>query len=200
MMRKIRIPGIFLALIPAVLALVGTAAGAAEFSADMIQKANGQVVKGRVFVKGNDFRQEMTVQGRTQTMIFKKDRNVVWMLMPENRMYMEMNGSSGAAGMSRTDPGELARSAERKYLGKETVNGYVCDKYRYMHRDASQGTTLQWISKKLNFPVKTETGGKSGRMVVEYRNIKEGRQPASLFRVPEGYRKMSMPGMPGMGR
>jgi len=199
MTQKNKMSTIYFAFISAALILMGPVMlNAAEFSADMIQSAGGRTFKGRVFVKGDDFRREMNMQGRTHTMIFRKDSGKLWMVMPENHMYMEMG--SQAAGMPGTDPDKLSESAEKKYLGKETVNGYVCDKYRYVSHNAAGGTTLIWMSRKLKFPVKTVSEGKSGRVEMEYRNIKEGKQPASLFRVPKGYRKMSMPGMPGMRR
>jgi hypothetical protein len=33
-------------------------------------------------------------------------------------------------------------------------------------------------------------------ILIEYKNIREKRLPDSLFTIPAGYRKMSMPGMP----
>jgi outer membrane lipoprotein-sorting protein len=55
-----------------------------------------------------------------------------------------------------------------------------------------------WISEKLNFPIKTEMEGSSGSMSMEYKNIQEKKIPDSLFNVPAGYQKMSMPSMPKM--
>jgi hypothetical protein len=45
-----------------------------------------------------------------------------------------------------------------------------------------------------------EMDGQSGHMFMEYRNIREKTVPASLFNIPGGYQKMSMPMMPGMPR
>lgn len=100
--------------------------------------------------------------------------------------------------MAPVDPDEIDKMGEKKYLGKEKVNGYMCSKYRYILHDKSSGTAIYWISKKLNFPVKMEMDGQSGHMVMEYRNISEKTVPASLFNIPDGYQKMSMPMMPGM--
>ena len=117
--------------------------------------------------------------------------------MPDLRMYMEMS-AGGQENIAPPTPEEMENMAEKKYLGEEKVNGYKCKKYRFTPRDPSVGATTMWISKKLNFPIKTEMKGSSGPMSMEYKNIQEKKIPDSLFNVPAGYQKMSMPTMPKM--
>jgi outer membrane lipoprotein-sorting protein len=57
------------------------------------------------------------------------------------------------------------------------------------------GTLTQWISKKFNYPIKTEYKSSSGSMLTEYKNIQEGNVKDSLFEVPGDYMLMSVPGM-----
>ena len=135
--------------------------------------------------------------GQKQITIFRKDKNVVWVLMPAQMMYMEMQAGS-QQNMAPVDPDEIDKLAEKKYLGKENVNGYVCSKYRYSFHDKSSGTAIYWISDKFNFPIKMQAQGTSGTMSMEYRNIQEKTVPASLFNIPGGFQKMSMPMMPGI--
>lgn len=178
---------------------MGTAVtgNAAEFSADMIQKSPMGNTNGKVFVKGENLRQEMNMGGQNQIMIFQKDKGVVWILMPGQRMYMEM-AAGGQQNMATPTPEEMEKMGDKKDLGEEKVNGYKCKKYRYTSNDPSVGTTTMWISKKLNFPIKTEMEGSSGPMSMEYKNIQEKKLPESLFKIPAGYQKMSMPSMPNM--
>ncbi len=176
---------------------IAVSGNAAEFSADMIQKSPMGNTNGKVFVKGENFRQEMNMGGQNQIMIFQKDKGVVWILMPGQRMYMEM-AAGGQQNIAPTTPEEMEKMGDKKYLGKEKVNGYKCKKYRYTSNDPSVGTTTMWISKKLNFPIKTEMKSSSGPMSMEYKNIQEKKLPDSLFKIPAGYRKMSMPSMPNM--
>jgi len=170
---------------------------AAEFSADMIQKSPMGNTNGKVFVKGENLRQEMTMGGQNQIMIFQKDKGVVWVLMPDLKMYMEMP-AGGQQNMAPPTPEEMEKIGDKKDLGEEKVNGYKCKKYRYTSNDPSVGNTTMWISKKLNFPIKTEMDGSSGPMSMEYKNIQEKKLPDSLFKIPAGYQKMSMPSMPNM--
>jgi hypothetical protein len=55
----------------------------------------------------------------------------------------------------------------------------------------------QWISTKLQYPVKMIIEGQKGRMVRELKNIKETKLSKSLFQLPAGYQKMNIPGMSG---
>ncbi len=172
---------------------------AAEFSADMVQTVPHAVQKGKFVVKGNNFRQEMDMQGQKQITIFRQDKGVVWVLMPEAKMYMEMSSAAQAENLPQVDQQKIEQMAEKKYLGKQTVNGYACETYQYIYHDKSMGTMTQWFSKKLNFPIKMEMQGPSGHMTTEYKNISEKSPSNALFEIPAGYQKMGMPGMmPGM--
>jgi hypothetical protein len=125
------------------------------------------------------------------------DKGVTWSLMPEDKMYMEMPG----IGKEATDPEiekKIKDMAEKKSLGKEKISGYVCEKYQYIYHDKSLGVLTQWFSKRLNYPIKTEYKTESYHMLIEYKNIKEGRIADSLFEIPSGYQKMQLPMMPGM--
>jgi hypothetical protein len=48
---------------------------------------------------------------------------------------------------------------------------------------------LTWIAKGLNIPIKT--AAEDGSWSMEYKNIQAGKQPDSLFEVPEGFTKFS---------
>jgi len=170
---------------------------AADITADMIHKSSMGSFSGKMFLKGNNLRQEMNIAGEKQITIFRKDKGVVWILMPKQTMYMEMSADS-QKNMAPVDPDELGKMGKKTFLGKEKVNGYMCSKYHYTFNDPSMGDAIYWISEKLNFPVKMEMDGPSGPMVMEYRNIQEKSVSDALFNIPSGYQKMSMPMMPGM--
>lgn len=165
----------------------------AEFSADMHMKSEETEFEGKVYIKGNMQRQEGTRMGQDFVTIIRLDKGVLWNIMTGEKMYMEMAIPEG----TQNDPGmqEKAKDiAEIRHLGEETVNGYTCEKYEYVFHDKSRGTMTQWFSKELGYPVKMVH---SSGMVIEYRNIKEGNLADSLFEIPAGFTKFTMPGMPG---
>ena len=191
-LKLVTVLGIFILLIG-----FSSMALAAEFSADLIIDNPQGKFTGKVYVKADKIRQEFLKQDMKQVIILRLDKGVTWSLMPENKMYMEMPG----IGKEASDPEiekKIKDMAEKKSLGKEKINGYVCEKYQYIYHDKSLGILTQWFSKRLNYPIKTEYKAAAYQMLTEYKNIKEGRIADSLFEIPSGYQKMQLPMMPGM--
>ena len=170
---------------------------AADFQAEMVQTTQGMEIKGKIYVKGNKSRVDMNMMGQQTQTISRLDKQTVWLVHPNQGFYMEMPVNPGSPELLRDDA-ELKKYASKKKVGTETVNGYKCDKYEITYHDASLGKMTTWISKKLNFPVKVIQKGPQGESTVEYRNIKTGNVPDSLFELPPGMQKMQMPGMGGM--
>ena len=186
--------GMVFALVAGVIVCLSGSSIAAEFTADMLLKQAGETITGKVYVKGDKTRQEYLQRGEKLVMIRRLDKGIVWVLMPKEKIYMEKSSREGAASDPQLDQ-TIKDKVVKKYLGKEEVNGYTCEKYQYIYHDTSQGTLTQWFSKKLNYPIKSEYKSPSGYMLTEYKNIKEGKVADALFEVPGDYAKMSMPGM-----
>ncbi len=164
---------------------------AAEFSADMVSVSKGQTMNSKVNFGTDKWRSEFQKEGTKMITIVRADKNVVWMVMPAQNSYMEMAlTNEHKMGMTKKAPGEISR----KKLGAETVNGMVCDKYEVTYTN-KEGTTkmYQWLSTRDMIPVKSQAA--DGSWSMEMKNIKTGKQPISLFSVPAGYSKMSLPGM-----
>lgn len=174
----------------AVVIMMAVPAQATEFSATVVSKAEGAVMQGKVFVKGDKMRNEMDMDGETNITILRLDKQVAWIAMPEEKMYMEMPLTPEMQKkMMLKDPADRAKM---KHLGTETVNGFESDKYEI---DLThEGQTIKqyiWIAKKLDMPIKSETS--DGAMSMEYRDIKMGGVADAVFEMPQGYQKMEMP-------
>ena len=170
---------------------------AAEFSADFIRAAEGKKFTSRVYVKGKMRREEMMEDGKLAVInIARLDKGVSWTLMPDQKMYMEISLEGTKVG-AMEDIEEMEARAKMKIVGKETVNGYACEKRQYQGQ--REGLMTVWYSPKLNYPVKIHVMplGGEGEMTMDYRNIKVGKIPDSKFEIPSGYSKFAMPGMPG---
>ena len=171
--------------------LFGTAS-AFEFSADMIMSASGQVMKGKIFMKDKKIRMEN--QGQPGYNIVRSDKNLMWMVMPSSKSYMEMK--SDPSNKPRTEekvPGEISR----KKIGSEKIDGHPTDKYEITYTNKGKTDKIyQWMATDINFPIKT--AAVDGSFTQEYKDIKIGGQSDSLFEVPSGYKKMAMPSMPQM--
>ena len=98
--------GIFAALVSSL--LLGGAALAAEFSADMVMKSpDGETMAGKVFVKAGKVRQEFDNDGEKMVTILRPDKKLSWVLMVEEKAYMEMKMKPSAedpALIEKADP------------------------------------------------------------------------------------------------
>ncbi len=184
MKNNITFASVFAAII-----LTAATALAADFSADMVHTSKAGIVKQKLFISNDKSRME-TAEAIS---IIRPDKKVMWMLMPQQKMYMEQSlDPSNIPATSEKYAGEI----ERTLVGKEAVDGRMTDKYRIVYTAAGTKTTVyQWFAPDLGIPVKTAS--EDGSWMMEYKNIKVGSQPDSLFELPAGYSKMSLE-MPSM--
>jgi hypothetical protein len=165
---------------------------ALEFSADQITKSDGDTITSKIYMKDKKFRVETSSQPGYS--ITRQDKNTMWIVMPEQRSYMEMTFNPTLK--PKVDE-KFTDEISRKLIGSENVNGHLSDKYEITYKEKNEVQRVyQWIAKDINFPIKT--AAVDGSWSSEFKNIKIEKQPDNLFEVPSGYQKMSMPSMPGM--
>jgi outer membrane lipoprotein-sorting protein len=171
-------------------------AQAAEFSAVIINRMESQETQGKIYMKGEKMRREFADGEQVGIVIVRPDKKVMWMLMPAQKTVMEMPFSKGSLEKMMGMPKD--QKVEKKLLGTETVNGYETEKYETTVKGPGKPIKHHvWESKKLGVPIKMVS--LDGKFSMIYQNIKEGGVPDTLFEIPPGYEKMTMPaGMPGM--
>ena len=167
-----------------------------EYSADTIMEYGEGTMKGKVYIAPGKERSEMNAGAGKMVNITRKDKKVTWMLMAEDKMYMETKHS--AAAPSKDDLS--AYKIEQTVVGKETMNGVETTKSKIIMtgKDGSKMGGFMWMSKE-NIMVKMDTvsieKGEKNRFKTELTNIKIGKQDPALFEIPPGFAKMDMPGM-----
>ncbi len=160
---------------------------AEDFSADMINVADGQTTQAKLYVSGKKSRVEMG----PVIAISRMDKNVAWVLMPEQNMYMEQ--PVDLKRVPKTDR-EMSGEISRASLGMENVNGNACEKFQVVYVDQSgKQSVYQWVETSSNFPLKVQAV--DGSWSVEYQNLNRASQPGTLFEIPAGYQKFEMPSM-----
>lgn len=163
---------------------------AQEFSADVNSSTMGQRVSGRIYNAPGKAR----LEANGVTTIARIDKGVAWVLMPEQKAYMEMplSSSSVVAGSDKM-PGEI----ERKLIGQETLDGKLADKYYIVYTTAGKTQAIySWILPDSGIPMKTVA--EDGSWQIEYKNITVGPQADNLFDVPSDYSKFAMPSIKDM--
>lgn len=169
---------------------------AAQFSADMVQTAGGMTQTMRYYMGDQKIRTEVKDEsGQAMASIIDLKERKMLQLMPADKMYMEFPLGDETASWTWSEDNKNAEQLyEMKRISTENVNGYACDKYDLIPKKAGLEKSTTWVAKKLGYPIRTVGKGFS----MELKNIREGAQPDSLFVVPKGYQKMSMPGF-GVG-
>jgi hypothetical protein len=182
-----------------------------DFSGDIVDTTNGNnTTKAKIYATKDKIRFEPQSEGRNNTaVIVNFATHTSDALMPDRKMYMELNQSQ-TPGMQQWNrelfrPGDASDACAEwmklpsnhgstcKNLGSETVNGRSTIKFQGTNAEGKTG--YAWVDKKIAFPIKWQEENDTWEM----RNIKEASQPASLFEIPPGYQKFQMPGhMQGM--
>ena len=169
-----------------------------EYSADQVIEAEAGAMKTRIYSTPTKERREMNQGGMSMIMIVRLDKKMIWNLMPEDKMYMEMamKESSDKTDMS-------AYKIEQTPLGQETLDGQSMNKSKIVmtHSSGSKMGGFMWTTKdgilaKID-AIAVDKGNKD-RFKMTQTNIKVGKQPADLFEIPEGFQAMNMGGMGDM--
>jgi hypothetical protein len=185
--RKWSLLGVFLGTM---LLLWAGLAQAAEFSATMITKAGGMELPGKVYVKGDKMRNEIQASGHPIINIMRPDKKLVWIIMPQQKAYMEMPIHPGTRQQMMTLTEK--QKAKMKKVGSETIDGYTCEKYETtMDQQGRPMKVYMWIATDLGVPIKV--AAEDGSFTMEYKDIKPGEIADSQFEAPQEYKKMKMP-------
>lgn len=138
------------------------------------------------FQDGNKIRVEMKLPEGQSISIMRMDKQVIWILLPAQSMYMEQQLTQDQ--VEKYQPGTNFMSKAKK-VGQEKVLGYNCDIYQYVE---GKTTSLSSIAVGKGILLKSKVTSPKGNVTIEATAIKEGIQPASLFELPAGYKKFSM--------
>lgn len=200
-MRKLAVAVLFAVLVSLAVAQIP---GATPFTGELTMKGKGgHDMNGKVYFSGSKMRWDMNAAGHSSIMINDTNNKVSYMIMPEQKMYMEMRAGQHNP-MQRGPKMDTLKSYDPnnpcaanpdmtcQKVGSESVNGRNTD--HWIFTDKKNNSTMNvWIDKNIHFPIRTQ----SNEMQMDLTNIKEGMPSASLFEVPAGYKKFDMGAMMG---
>jgi len=130
---------------------------------------------------------QMKQMGMDRTVVIHRSaENKTYMIYPGLKSYCVISAAK-ADGTGETKPPKI----ERTEVGKETVEGHPCVKYKLtMTMDGGRKVDmLVWQAADLNqFPIKTEATHDNTTITTVFRDIKMTRSDASLFQVPAGFK------------
>jgi hypothetical protein len=179
------------AIIVTILFLWAGLTQAAEFTANVVTKSGGKEIPGKVYVKGQKARHEIKIAGQTNIQILRPDKNLIWVVIPQQKAYMEMPLTRESQEKMFLNVTEKQK-AKMKKVGTETVNNFACDKYETTLTHQGKPTKFYiWIATDLGTPIKL--AAQDGSFSSECKDIKTGGVSDSLFEPPQGYKKIKIP-------
>ncbi len=188
-----------------------------DFSADSVTRISGMgapptpgaapgqpmEITGKMYQSGEKSRQDVNMGAMQNVVINRRDKKVVWTIMPSTKSYMEFNADDPKVA-KKEDFQSFWKNHDAKLekIGKEDVNGVETTHSKVTIASVTpEGHAFQgevWLSKD-NIPMRMKTSpSHGGEVVMELKNVKIGKQDAALFELPEGYNKMQMPDLSGL--
>ena len=156
-----------------------------DFSAEIVTKNNAGTFEGKIYSAKDKTRMDMP----QSSVITRLDKNVVWILMPSEKMYIEQPIKPENTAMK---PGKLPGETRRELVATEKVNGQNTEKFKITYSAGGKTETIfQWIAKDSGIPIKTSA--LDGKWSYEYKDIKTGSQNTALFELPKDYAKFTIP-------
>jgi len=171
------------------------AAAAVEYSADYIMESAAGAVRGHIYsAPGVERREDVMDGGATMVTIRRDDKKALWMLMPSERMYMEIKAGQPSAGPPRA-PSPEEYQTQMTTEGREEVAGVMTTKSKVIMTaaDGSKMGGFWWTTDDgivVKMDVLSVDKGEKLRMKRELSNIQVGAQQPDLFEIPADYTTM----------
>lgn len=156
------------------------------FTADMIQKIGNETIEGKLFVKGNQYRMDLTEEGEKLSILVDDESGKTTIVIHSQKSAQEI-ASSSLQSLSN-NPFESYKTLLEKYSskekGSETIDGYKCKEIEIYEED--QDLMTAWVSEKLDWPLKISLK-RQPPWETELKNIEVKDLKEDLFQVPKGY-------------
>ncbi|NOY09256.1 MAG: DUF4412 domain-containing protein [Spirochaetes bacterium] len=189
--------------------------GQTNFEGKIVFQVNDEGVNQQMsyLVKGSKFRIEPKETQGQSIMLFDNDTRIMTILMPSQKMYMELPMDS--KGMNDNNETEyFVKTGESK-----KIKGYACDKFKFKDKD---GEGSAWMTKELGgflflndpeskqesgwqkaiveegyFPMEVYKKDASGDNISVFKivELKSMDLDNTLFNVPAGFKKLDMSGI-----
>jgi hypothetical protein len=153
-----------------------------QCSVEQTVTTSGASHKTKLFMDGEKMRMEINAQGMDMISIVRKDKKLVYTLMPAQKMYMEIP-------FNQESVKEVWKDPEAKFVavGTENIKNQACTKYKLTLKADEY---FLWVNPTTKLPVRQSSA--DGKTVIDWDSFKPGPQAADLFELPADYKKMGM--------
>jgi hypothetical protein len=121
--------------------------------------------------------------------ISRPDKKENYMVYPGLKAYAVVTEQSSGA---QQDSPAKEPDIQRTEIGKETVEGHACTKYKVVIKDDTdkEHQSTIWAAKDLNnFPIKMETVNSGVPVTITYKNVRLEKPDEALFTPPADFKR-----------
>lgn len=157
-----------------------------NFSADLIIREENRQIEGKIFVKGNRYRMNLSGEGEEISLIVDRETGKTNILVHAEKGYQKIQNTSlkSLSGNPFELLKDLVDEYESREVGSQPVNDYECSEIE-IYAGKKKLMTF-WESDKLGWPIKIiPEMGKFEK--AELKNIKEEDVDEAMLEVPEDY-------------
>lgn len=156
-------------------------------SYDYIVTSKDTTLNGKVWWEGSKVKTDSVMEG--QHIITIVDGNTLYSYFPEENRAMKMTYDQQSQQKTKTpvDYTKDELSPDKYKIVETTVyEGVECKVIEATGADGKEQSKM-WVRRDYGIPIKIESTDSSGeKSVLEYKNLKVGKQPADTFQLPAG--------------
>ena len=163
--------------------LWANAVSAVEYTVDRVVFENGHRLRATLFCSTDMWRIEHNATGPVNVTIVRKDKGVIWLLMPRTRHFVTLPFESDKGPTCQRD---LTTEQRRERIGTEILQGHHTTVSEVTVREGSEDVTYyEWRAEDVQIPLRLAR--KDGRWLIDYKNLRITHLSSQLFELPSGY-------------
>jgi len=150
-------------------------------------------MSGKMWLAGKKMKSEMKMDNMTMITLIDGDNNVAYTYNPAQGMAIKVPIDNNLKTADTPDKfTKNVDAAKLKEIETTTYEGVKCRVVLSQDADGKTQTKM-WIREDYGIPMRVEvTGADGSQMVMMYKNLKVGAQPADVFQLPTGVKMMDM--------
>lgn len=152
---------------------------------DYVMTMKGNQMTGKVWMAGKKMKSETMMDHQKMITILDGETNVVYNYFPDQQTAMKLTFDPNMAAKTPDQYGKEVDDAQVKILETTTYDGVKC-KVLLVEEKQDQAKTKMWVREDYGIPLRVEVTESGDTMVMEYKNMKIGPQPADTFTLPAG--------------
>ncbi|MFH1066914.1 MAG: DUF4412 domain-containing protein [bacterium] len=157
------------------------------YSVEIAYSSNGEKRNSKYFFSNRSYRVETRYDDKDIITLFDAAKNRAYTVFPNQKAYLSTQMATDVS-----EPFAPPSNAQWRLIGKESVNGQMCEKYECKMTSKNDEKTIlhYWIRETDKLPLRATVEDTT----LEWSNFNVGAQSADLFLPPKDFKERIVPG------